>query len=162
HDHAKRKRDQGNEKSVPVRNGAAPVPVVAALFTEGMEVVIRPLPEKLKTLGVSLDKFQELRYQRFFRGEWRTEIAGKKIDLTKVARLSVRKLHAPPFTVVLPDGRKAIVTPKPKRIAAYLVTGEFFEENVREALAEPFVRDPAKAHVLSHIRGVGGDVPNYW
>src|SRR5262249_2545859 len=139
------------------------VPIVAPLFTEGMEVVIRPMPDKLKALRVSLEQFRKLRYQRFFRGEWRTEISGKEIDLTKVATLSVRKLHAPPFTVLLPDGRKVRITPKPKRIGASLITGELFEEDVRKVLAEPLIRDPAKAHVLHGIQLVGRvHMPNYW
>jgi hypothetical protein len=139
----------------------APGPIVAALFTEGKELVIQPLPEKLKAQGVSLDELRKLRHRRFSAGEWVTEVGGKKIDLSTVARLSVRKLHAPPFTVALPDGRKVVVTPRPDRIGAYLVTGEFFEGCVRSALAEPNI-DPARVHVLEGIRVPGGQVPNTW
>jgi len=162
HAKAEGKREGKKGRRASGKKDPASVPIVAPLFAAGMEVVIRPMPEKLKALGVSLEQIQELRYRRFFRGKWRTEIGGKEIDLTKVATLSVRKLHAPPFTVILPDGRKAFITPKRKRIGAYLITGESFEEDVREVLADPFIPEPGKARVLHGIRVPGGDIPNYW
>jgi hypothetical protein len=127
-----------------------------------MEVVIDPLPEKLKAVGVKLEQLQDLRHRRLSSGDWRTEIGGKQIDLAKVARLTVRKIHAPPFTVMLPDGRQAVITPNPERIADYLVTGQDFEDSVRKALADPFVVEPGKVRVLSGIRVPGGHIPNYW
>jgi hypothetical protein len=95
-------------------------------------------------------------------GEWRTTINGKEIDLVKVAELAVRPLEAPSFTVVLRDGRRVVVTPNPKRIGAYLITGEAFEKRVRADLAGGEVGDPAKVHVLEGIRVPGGAVPNVW
>src|SRR5262249_3532231 len=127
-----------------------------------MEVVIRPLPGKLEELGVKPKEWQALRHRRLVRGEWRTEIGGKEIDLGRVAQLTVRPLHVPPFTVRLPDGREAVVRPNRRRIGAYLVTGEFFEESVRDALAEPFVENPATVKVLGGIPVPGGNVPNMW
>jgi hypothetical protein len=136
--------------------------IVAPLFTAGLEVVIQPQPTKVKASGITPEQWQQLRAHRFTREDWRAEIGGNNIDLTTIAWLTVRPIHTPPFTVVLPDGRKAVVTPNPKRIGEYLVTGQDFERSVRAALAEPFVMNPAKVCVLSGIRVPGGHVPNKW
>jgi hypothetical protein len=62
----------------------------------------------------------------------------------------------------LPDGRKALITPNTIRVADYLVTGEFFEENVRAALVDPWNPDPDRIDVLRGIAVPGGQVPNYF
>jgi hypothetical protein len=136
--------------------------IVAPLFTEGMEVVIQPLPSKLAEMGLKEEQLRRLRYYRFTNGDWQVEVGGKTIDLTRVARLTVRPIHAPPFTVVLPDGRKVVVTPNAQRIGAYLVTGEWFEKCVRAALKDESVKEPARVTVLDGIHVPGGQVPNHW
>jgi hypothetical protein len=152
----------GGNQEQTVDADAASAAIVAPLFTEGMEVVIRPLPEKVKAAGLTREQLQELRFRRFTDGAWRTKIEGKEIDLTEVAEITVRKLYAPPFTVDLPDGRRAVVTPNPARVGTYLVTGEHFESDVRAALAEFTGKDPAKACVLEGIPVPGGQIPNHW
>jgi hypothetical protein len=153
---------KANEGQATVTRPDVTRPIVAPLFTEGMEVVIQPVPGKLEALGLKVEQLQRLRYQRFTNGDWQVEVDGKTIDLTRVARLTVRPIHAPPFTVVLPDGRKVVVTPNAQRICAYLVTGEWFEECVRSALADSPVKEPAWVTVLSGIHVPGGQVPNKW
>jgi hypothetical protein len=60
-------------------------------------------------------------------GDWNVTIEGKKVDLTAVAKITVRDLVAKSFTVALPDGREAVVVPDAKKVGRYLVTGEYFE-----------------------------------
>jgi hypothetical protein len=149
-------------QAVLVEDDAELTPIVAPLWEDGMEVVIRPIPKKLAAHGLKLEQLRELRWRRFEKGEWQAKIGGKTIDLTKVARLTVRKLHVPPFTVILADGRKVVITPNPARIEEYVISGEHFEQCVREALADPAVKEPAKVRVLSRIPVPGGNVPNQW
>jgi hypothetical protein len=123
------------------------------------EVVVEPDVNKLKARGLTLDLLSKaLRGRRFVAGNWTLEINGKNIDLDRVAKLTVRELQSPPFTVKLPDGRDVLITPDPKRIADYVVTGEYFEQDVRRALADATSPDPAIVYVLQMIP-VPGTLP---
>ncbi len=134
-----------------------PKSLTAAVWVElgsadGKEVVVEPDLKKLKAQRVTLEQLSTaLLRRRFAVGEWTIQIKGKKIDLSHVAKLAVRELQAPPFTVKLRDGREVLITPDPKRIAHYVVTGRYFEEDVRKALAEYSAKDPGDIHVLSMI-----------
>jgi hypothetical protein len=124
------------------------------------EVVVEPDVNKLKARGLTLDLLSKaLRGRRFVAGNWTLEINGKNIDLDRVAKLNVRELQAPPFTVKLPDGRDVLITPDPKRIADYVVTGEYSEQDVRRALADATSPDPAIVYVLQMIP-VPGTLPH--
>ena len=140
--------------------GQAPAkakPLTAAVWVklgsaDGKEVVIEPDLKKLKAQGVTLEQLSTaLEGIRFVVGQWTIEINGKRIDLSKVAKLTVRELQAPPFTVKLRDGREVLITPDPKRVAHYVVTGKYFEENVRKALADYSANNPGNICVLSMI-----------
>jgi hypothetical protein len=141
-------------------------PLVAPLWIKAgdpgaSEVVIEPDAEKLKARGLTREELAKaLRGRRFGNSEWTLDIKGKKIDLEDVAKLTVRELYAPPFTVTLRDGREVQITPDPKAIGNYVVTGEYFEEDVREALSTDNVRDPAEYHVMSGISVPGTVVPH--
>lgn len=139
-----------------------PTPIVVALFTEGKEVVIEPRVEKLKAHGITLEQLEHLRGHRLSQGDWKVEIEGKRVDLTAVAKITVRNLVAKPFTVVLPDGREAVIVPDAKKVGRYLVTGDSFERDVRNQLQYPFHEDPLETCVLGGIPVPGGHVPNAW
>ena len=123
----------------------------------GREVVVEPDVSKLKAHGLTLDQLATaLGGTRFVTGQWTLEIEGKNIQLDRVARLTVREIQAPAFTVKLPDGRRVLITPDPKRIADYVVTGAYFEQDVRRALADAALADaalpdPSLVHVLQMI-----------
>jgi hypothetical protein len=70
-----------------------------------------------------------------------------------------RPPQAPPFTAKLADGREALITPDPKKVARYGVTEEYFQQNVVAALGSPSVDDPAKVVVLGGLI-VAGNVPH--
>jgi len=140
-------------------------PIVAASFTEGTEVVITPDLQKLKALGMTVEQLEPLRWQRLPSSEakvWNVKIDGKTINLTNVATITVRNLDVKPFTVVLSDGREAIVTPDAKKVGRYLIPGWAFEEDVRARLSVASGTDPTNVHVLVDIPVPGGRVPNYW
>lgn len=139
-----------------------PKPLVAALFTAGREVVIRPDLQKLAAHGLTVQQLDPVRRKRLVSGIWTVKLGGKEVNLAEVATLAERDLQTPPFTTPLPDGREAFVSPDAKRVGRYLVTGEAFEEDVRCRLADPFVDDPAKVCVLVAIPVPGGHVPNHW
>jgi len=139
------------------RTSITPKQLVAAVWVKpgasgAREVVVEPDMNKLKDRGLTLDLLSKaLRRRRFVAGSWTVEIDGKSIDLARVAKLTVRELQSPPFTVKLQDGRDVLISPDPKRIAEYVVTGEYFEQDVRRALAHASVPDPAIIHVLQMI-----------
>jgi hypothetical protein len=144
---------------------AEPNQIVAASFTEGKEVVITPDPQKLKALGMTVEKLTPVRWQRLSSGEakyWNVKLDGKIINLADVARITVRDLQLKPFTVRLPDEREVIVTPDAKKVGRYLIPGWAFEEDVRARLSNAAGADPAKVQVLVDIPVPGGKVPNYW
>jgi hypothetical protein len=140
----------------------SPKPLVVALFSEGREAVITPYPQLLKALGLTADQLEPLRRKRLRSGKWIVDIDGKKVNLADVATITERDLVVEPFTVQLPDGREAHITPDAKKIGRYLITGEAFEENVRVHLSVTKETDPAKVNVLEDITVPGGEVPNYW
>ncbi len=94
-------------------------------------------------------------------GEWSIEIRQKQFDLAQLARLTVRELQSPPFTVKLRDGREVMVTPDPKRVGHYVVTGEHFEQDVRARLAEFTGAHPEKICVLQMIPVPGNVGPHF-
>jgi hypothetical protein len=108
------------------------------------------------------DQLEGLPHQRLAAGEWEVEMDGKKVNLAEVARLTVRDLVVKPFTVKLVDGREAVIVPDAKKIGRYMVTGEYFERDVRDHLLGPYLEDPAGALVLTDIPVPGGHVPNAW
>jgi hypothetical protein len=148
----------------PARGQAeAPRPIVVASLTDGMEVVIQARPDKLATLGMKWEELRkELRYRRLEIDNWKVEIQRKEMDLGRVAKIEVRKLKIPPFTVTLPDGRELLVTPVIAKIGGYRVTGEYFEESVRELLADLFLENPLKVRTLGGIANPGNSVPWQW
>jgi multidrug efflux pump subunit AcrB len=125
------------------------------------EVVIQPDVEKLKARGLTVDQLgKAVKGKRFVSGQWTIRIDKNELDLTAVAKLTVRELQAPPFTVDLHDGREVVIMPIPERIGHYVVTGEYFEQDVRGALANFSEKDPGKIHVLGMILVPGTVVPH--
>jgi hypothetical protein len=143
-----------------------PKPFIAAVWLKlgasgAKEVVIEPDPEKLKANGLTLGQLGEaVKWKRFVAGEWRISIDKNDLDLTAVAKLTVRELQAPPFTVRLRDGREVLITPSPQEIGHYVVTGEYFEQDVRNELANFSGKDPGKVHVLAMILVPGTVIPH--
>ena len=125
------------------------------------EVVIEPDAEKVKARRLTLEQLAKaVKGKRFVSGEWTIEIDKRKFDLATVANLTVRELQSPPFTVTLRDGREAVITPDATRIGQYVVTGEYFEQDVRDALADFSGKEPEKVHVLGMIPVPGTVVPH--
>lgn len=143
-----------------------PQPLIASVWLElgasgAKEVVIQLIPEKLKASGFTLEQINAaVDGRRFVEGKWSIEIDERKIDLATIAKLEVRELEAPAFTVHLSDGRKVLITPDPKKIGEYVVPGYYFEERVRKALAEFANSDPADVNVFSGICVPGTVVPH--
>ena len=137
-------------------------PIVVALFTQGKEVVIEPATERLRAHGITAEELECLRSRRLSEGNWKVEIQGKKFDLTDVATLSVRDLVTKPFTVELLDGREAVIMPDARKVGRYLLTGDYFERDVKGRLQLPLCNDPAEARVLADFPVPGGHVPNAW
>jgi hypothetical protein len=143
-----------------------PKPLVAAVWLKlgasgAKEVVIEPDAEKLKAHDLTVEQLAEaVKGRRFVCGEWTVKIDKKEFDLSGMAKLTVRELQSPPFTVKLRDGREVVVTPAPKRIGHYVVTGEYFEQAVRDALADFSGKDPGKVHVLGMILVPGTVIPH--
>jgi hypothetical protein len=128
-------------------------------WADGQEVEIRFDLEKIKALGLTLKDLESVKYMRFSGDDWTKTIKDVKVDLKKVAELKIRPLQAPPFTVKLLDGREALITPIPKKISFYCVTGAYFQEDVVGVLDSPLVDNPVKATVMSGLI-VFGDVPH--
>jgi hypothetical protein len=128
-----------------------------------MEVVIQARPDKLAALGMKWEELRKkLRYHRFEKGNWKVEIKGKELDLGRLTKIEVRKLTIPPFTVTLPDGRELLVRPAIAKIGGYRITGQYFEESVRELLADLFLEDPLKVRTLRGVSNPGKSVPWEW
>ncbi|MGO8749729.1 MAG: hypothetical protein ACLQNE_27555 [Thermoguttaceae bacterium] len=125
------------------------------------EVVIEPDTEKLKAHGLTVKQLAEaVEGKRFVSGEWTIEIDKKEFELNAVAKLTVRELQSLPFTVKLRDGREVVITPDPKRIGRYVVTGEYFERIVRDRLADFSGKDPGGINVLGMIPIPGTVIPH--
>ncbi len=125
------------------------------------EVVIEP---DIGKLGAWLDvrtTGQSRKVEAIRLGQWSIKIDKKEFDLTTVAKLTVRGLQSPPFTVKLRDGREVLITPSPRRIGHYVVTGEYFEQDVRGALADFSGKDPGKVQVLGMIPVPGTVIPHF-
>jgi hypothetical protein len=135
---------------------------VAALWTEGKEVVIEPDLEKLKSHDLTAEQLEPLRHRRLDAGTWEVEIEGNKLKLTDVAKLTVRDLALGPFIVPLIDGREAVIVPDVKKIKPYKVTSDSFKNEVRQLLQGPYKENPAEIVVLNGISVPGDNVPNYW
>lgn len=143
-----------------------PKPLIAAVWLEvgasgAREVVIEPDTEKLQAAGLRIDQVAEaVKGRRFVSGKWTIRVEKTEYDLAALAKLTERDLRALPFTVKLADGREVVITPDPKRIGRYVVTGEYFEEDVRNALANSPGTDPAKVNVLGMIPVPGTVIPH--
>jgi hypothetical protein len=136
---------------------------LVAVLWSGEEVVFKLDPAKVTQDGLTANELDTFRRSRFEKGNYIKEINGKKMDLATVTTsITIRDLQAPPFVLTLPDGRRLSVKPKPKEIEKYLVTGEYFESDVRGQLSDPFDQDPLKQPVLQGIPVPGGHVPNAW
>lgn len=136
---------------------------LVAVLWSGKEVVFKLDPVKVTRDGLTTNELDIFRRSRFEKGNYVQELNGKKIDLATVTTsITVRDLQAPPFELTLPDGRRLTVTPKPKEIKKYLVTGEYFEWDVRGQISDPFAQDPTKKRVLQGIPVPGGQIPNAW
>ena len=135
---------------------------MAALFTEGKEVVIQPDAQRLKAHGMTPEQLEPLRSWRLHEGDWKIDIGGKTVDLAEVAELTVRDLVTKPFTVELLDGREVLIVPDASASTRYLVTGEDFERDVRQMLKWPFIEDPADTIALGGIHIPPGYVPTVW
>jgi hypothetical protein len=128
-------------------------------WAEGQEVEIRFYRDKTKAAGLTSKDLEIVKYVRFWGENWTRTIKDVKVNLKEVAELKFRALHAPPFTVKLLDGREAIINPIPKKISMYMVTGEYFQQDVVGCLDSPLLGDPLKATVMSGII-VFGDLPH--
>jgi hypothetical protein len=137
-------------------------PIVIALFNEGKEAVIEPNLEKLKAHGITFEQLEPLRWRRLNEGDWKIEIEGKKVDLGAVAKITVRDLAIEPFTVALPDGREALITPDARKVGRYKVTGEYFRDDVRDGLQNLFMEDPLETTVLADITIPVNHEPKLW
>lgn len=115
--------------------------------------------DKIKAAGLALKDIENVKYMRFWGKNWTRTIKGIKVDLKEVAEIKFRPLQAPPFTVKLLDGREAAITPIAKKINLYMVTGDYFQQDVVGCLSSPLVDDPAKAVVMGNIV-VFGDLPH--
>lgn len=145
--------------------GGRQAPLVAAVWRDigaegGKEAVVEPLAEKLKAAGITRQQLAlAVRGQRFIEGEWKVDVDGRKLDLAALATLTVREVQAPAFSVKLRDGREMRITPDRKQVARYVVTGEYFEQDVRRALEKFSGPDAGKLYVLSGIL-VPGTLPH--
>lgn len=145
---------------------AKPKSLVAAVWVKlgesgATEVVIEPDAEKLKSLGLTREQLaKSVRGRRFVGGTWTVEIDDRRVNLADIAKLTERQLQSLPFTVTLRDGREVVVAPDPKAIGRYVVTGEYFEQDVREQLSADNVGDPAEHPVLAGIPIPGTVVPH--
>jgi hypothetical protein len=128
-------------------------------WADGQEVEIRFRLDKIRAAGLTLKNLECVKSMRFMGDNWTRKIGDTKVDLKAVAELKFRPLQAPPFTVKLLDGREAVITPRAAKVGLYLVTGEYFQQDVRSCLASPLVEDPAKAIVMSGLI-VFGDLPH--
>ena len=143
-----------------------PKPLIAAVWLKlgasgAKEVVIQPDLEKLKSSGFTLEQVSAaVDGRRFVEGKWSIEIDERKIDLATIAKLEVRELEAPPFIVHLGDGRSVLIKHDPKKVGEYVVPGHYFEERVRESLAEFANGDPGDVNVFSGIWVPGTVVPH--
>ncbi len=128
-------------------------------WAEGQEVEIRFRVDKIRAVGLTLKDLEDVERMRFLGDNWTRTIKNVKVDLKEIAEIKFRPLQAPVFTVKLLDGREAIITPFPKKISAYMVTGGYFQQEVIDCLDSPLVEDPAKTVVMRGLR-VFGDLPH--
>ncbi len=140
-----------NDSNKPVK--------LISLIGRDREVVFTLNPIRLEEEGLTVKQLEFVRRHQFYEGNYIINVGEKRIDLAKIASVKIRDLYAPPFEVTLPDGRKVLISPLVKRIKDYEVTGEYFEQNVRRILADPFETNIYEAIVLSGISIAGGPGP---
>ncbi len=128
-------------------------------WANGQEVEFRFHLAKIKSHDLTLKDLEIVKRMRFLGDDWKRTIKDTRVDLKSIAELKFRPLQASPFAVKLLDGREAVITPDAKKIVPYLVTGDYFQEEVVSQLRGILAESPEKTVVMQGIV-VFGDLPH--